>query len=306
VKLAQLEAFYAVIKAGSISEAARQLHLTQPALSLQIRELEEYFQSQLLERTNKGIKPTTAGELVYNYAQKLMGMKDALNSEIKKLQDEATPVLRVGAGTVVGGYALPCSIYSFKEKHPYAEIRLTVAPSRVVLEALLEGGLDVAVIEGPPFEAQNPVAEKLLARSIGHDELVLVAAPELFSSEKDEITLDELRTLPLIVREKGSAIRLSLEQALAGCELSLTDLNVVMELNSLEAIKASVGAGKGFAVLSYLSVRKELYYRTLKSLPVEDLSVQSTFTLLHPKRMFSSLLEKTFVDFMRSKNRSFC
>ena len=74
MKLAQLEAFYAVIKAGSISEAARQLHLTQPALSLQIRELEEYFQAQLLERTNKGIKPTTAGELVYNYAQKLMSV----------------------------------------------------------------------------------------------------------------------------------------------------------------------------------------------------------------------------------------
>jgi DNA-binding transcriptional LysR family regulator len=306
LKLAQLEAFYAVIKAGSISEAARQLHLTQPALSLQIRELEEYFQAQLLERTNKGIKPTAAGELVYNYSQKLMGMKEALNSEIKKLQNEATPVLRVGAATVVGGYALPCSIYAFKEKHPYAELRLTVAPSRVILEALLEGGLDVAVVEGPLFEPQGTVAEKLLARSIGHDELVLVAAPELIPAEKSALTLEELRRLPLIVREKGSAIRLSLEQALAGCELSLTDLNVVMELNSLDAIKASVGAGKGFALLSYLSVRKELYYRTLRSLPVEGLSLESTFTLVHPKRIFSSLLEKTFIDFMRSKNRSFC
>lgn len=306
MKLAQLEAFYAVIKAGSISEAARQLHLTQPALSLQIRELEEYFQAQLLERTNKGIKPTTAGELVYNYAQKLMSMKEALNSEIKKLQDDANPVLRVGAATVVGGYALPCSIYAYKEKHPYADIRLTVAPSKVILEALLEGGLDVAVIEGPPFEPQNTVAEKLLCRTIGHDELVLVASPELVPAEKTEITLEELRTLPLITREKGSAIRISLEQALAGCELPLPELNVVMELNSLEAIKASVGAGKGFAVLSYLSVRKELYYRTFKSLAVEGLSAKSTFTLLHHKRIFSSLLEKTFIDFMRSKNRSFC
>jgi len=282
------------------------LHLTQPALSLQIRELEEYFQAQLLERTNKGVKPTTAGELVYNYAQKLMGMKEALNGEIKKLQDEATPVLRVGAGTVVGGYALPCSIYAFQEKHPHAEVRLTVSPSRVVLETLLEGGLDVAVVEGPPFETQGTVAERLLARTIGNDELVLVASPELIPADKSGLTLEELRALPLIVREQGSAVRLSLEQALAACELSLSELNVVRELNSLEAIKASVVAGKGLAMLSNLSVRKELYYRVLRSLPVEGLSVKSTFTLLHPKRIFSSLLEKTFIDFMRSKNRSFC
>lgn len=146
MKLSQIEAFCAVTLAGSISQAARQMHLTQPALSLQIRELEEFFCVQLLERTNKGVKPTAAGERVYYYGQRLMSMKATLCNEIEKLQSSVAKQLRVGASTVLGGYVVPCNIHSFKEKNPHAQVSLIVANSRSVLEMLLDGNVDIALM----------------------------------------------------------------------------------------------------------------------------------------------------------------
>ncbi len=306
MKLSQIEAFYMVIRSGSISRAARQMHLTQPALSLQIRDLEEYFCVQLLERTNKGVKPTPAGELVYYYGQKLMSMKATLCSEIEKLQSSTAKQLRLGASTVLGGYALPCSIHSFKEKFPHAQINLSLANSQAVLEALMEGNLDIALIEGPLPEGVVLSADEFVSRSIGEDDLVLVGAPALIPEGREAVTLAELRGLPLLLREKGSGVRSAIEKALLEQGVQPGELNVMMEINSLDAIKSTLGMGKGYSIISYIGVRKELYYGTLKALTVEGLSYRNVFTMLHKRSAFLSPLEKAFIDFMRSKDKGFC
>ena len=306
MKLTQIEAFCTVIRAGSISQAARQLHLTQPALSLQIRELEDYFCVQLLERTNKGVKPTQAGELVYYYGQKLMSMKATLCSEIKKLQSCTAKQLRLGASSVLGGYALPGSIHSFKEKYPHAQINLSLANSQKVLEALLEGNLDIAIIEGPFPEGIDQSSDEFVSRNIGDDDLVLVGAPALIPEEREAVTLAELRELPLLVREKGSGGRATIEKALQEQSVQFDELNIMMEINSLDAIKALLEMGKGYSLVSYIGVRRELYYGTLKALPVEGLSHKNTFTLLHKRNGFLSFLEKSFIEFMRSEKKGFC
>jgi len=306
MKLAQIEAFYTVIRAGSISRAARQMHLTQPALSLQIRDLEEYFCVQLLERTNKGVKPTPAGELVYYYGQKLMSMKATLCSEIEKLQSSAPKHLRLGASTVLGGYALPCSIHSFKEKYPHAQINLSLANSQTVLEALLEGNLDIAMIEGPLPEGIAQYLDEFVSRSIGEDDLVLVGSPALIPEGRGAVTLAELRGLPLLVREKGSGVRATIEKALLEQGVQPDELNIMMEINSLDAIKATLGMGKGYSFISYIGVRRELYYGTLRALSVEGLSCRNIFTMLHKRGAFLSPLEKALIDFMRSKDKGFC
>lgn len=303
MKLAQIEALSAVIRAGSISQAARQLHLTQPALSLQIRDLEEYFCTQLIERTNKGVKPTPAGELVYYYGQKIMGTKEVLLSEIEKLQNSAVKQLRLGASTVVGGYAIPCSIHCFTEKHPYAQINLTVANSLRIQEMMLGGNLDVAVVEGPLPE--KVAGGDFISRSIGEDDLMLVGTPTFFPEGK-AVALDEVKEFPLIVREQGCGVRATVERAMRERGVHPEDLNIMMEVNSLDAIKASITTGKGCSILSYISVRRELYYGILKGIQIDGLSFKNTFTLLHRRNAFLSPLEKSFVEFMRSKDRSFC
>lgn len=306
MKLSQIEAFYTVIRAGSISKAARQMHLTQPALSLQIQDLEEYFCVQLLERTNKGVKPTPAGELVYYYGQKLLNLKATLCNEVEKLQSSTAKQLRLGASTVIGGYALPCSIHSFKERYPHAQINLSLANSQTVLEALLEGNLDIAIIEGPLPEGIAQSLDEFVSRSIGEDDLVLVGAPALIPEGREAVTLAELRGLPLVVREKGSGVRATIEKALLEQGVQPNELNITMEINCLEAIKATLEMGKGYSIISYIGVRKELYYGTLKALSVKGLSSRNVFTMLNKRNTFLSPLERAFIDFMRSKDRGFC
>ncbi len=304
MKLSQIEAFCAVILAGSISQAARQVHLTQPALSLQIRDLEEFFCVQLLERTNKGVKPTPAGEQVYYYGQKLISLKATLCSEIEKMQSSVARQLRVGASTVLGGYAIPCSIHSFKEKNPHAQVSLTIANSRNVLEMLLDGKVDIALIEGATPKNTRQGVDELVSRSIGEDDLVLVTSSALIPEGKETVTLEELKALPLIIREQGSGVRAIVENALLSLGVKLEDLNIIMEVNSLDAIKAMLG--KGYAIISYIAVRKELYNGTLKALAVKELSCKNTFTMFHKRSAFLAPLEKSFVDFMRSKDKGFC
>lgn len=307
MKLAQIEAFYCVIRAGSISKAARQLHLTQPALSLQIRDLEEFFNVQLLERTNKGVKPTAAGDLVYHYGQKLMRMRDTLCNEIEKLQTTADSQIFVGASTIVGGYALPCSIHTFKEKTPQVQIQLTVANSKRIMEMMMEGSLDIAFIEGPLEDSLGGnVAEELICKTLCYDELLAVSHPSLFPGERETISIEELSHLPMLVREKGSGVRASIEKALRDMGLSLSECNVKMELNSLDAIKATLNANQGFSILSYISVRKELYYGNLKALRIHGFSQKHPFIMLHPRRDFLAPLEKSFIEFMKSDDRGFC
>jgi DNA-binding transcriptional LysR family regulator len=297
LKLAQIEAFYSVIRAGSISQAARQMHLTQPALSLQIRDLEEFFNVRLLERTNKGVKPTAAGGLVYYYGQKLMAMKEMLCSEIEKLQKGAERPLLLGASTVAGGYALHGCLNRFQEIFPEVKIRLTVMNSSQVVEMLLDGCLDVAIVEGPlPLHLLQGATE-IISREVGSDELVVVTSPHMYPG-KDTIGAEDLKKLPVIMREQGSGLRFATDNMLRAVRLKAEDINIVMELNSIEAIKTALVHGNRFAILSRLSVKNELDFGLLKALRVEGWSESLPFTMLYVKRSFLSAPEKSFIDFM--------
>lgn len=133
---------------------------------------------------------------------------------------------------------------------------------------------------------------------------MLVADSALVPEGRETVTLEELKTLPLIIREKGSGARAIVENALLSLGVNPEELNILMEVNSLDAIKAMLG--KGYAFISYIAVRKELYSGALKALTVKELSCKNTFTMLHRRSAFLSPLEKAFVDFMRSKDNGFC
>ncbi len=297
MKLAQIEAFYSVIRAGSISQAARQMHLTQPALSLQIRDLEEFFNVKLLERTNKGVKPTAAGGLVYYYGQKLMTMKEMLCSEIEKLQQGAERPLLLGASTVAGGYALHGSLSLFQEKYPGVRIRLTVMNSSQLVEMLVDGCLDVAIVEGPlPLHLLQGATE-IVSQKIGSDNLVVVTARGT-GPDRDTIGAEELKKLPMIMREQGSGLRFAAENMLRSVNLNPEEMNIVMELNSIEAIKTALVHGNRYAILSCLSVKNELDFGLLRAYRVEGWSDALPFTMLYVKRSFLSSPEKFFIDFM--------
>lgn len=307
MNISHLEAFCLVVKTGSITKTARLLHVSQPALSLQIQDLENHLQSILLARNNKGVTPTAMGEIVYNYSTKIARLADNMRREIERLKEDVLEDLAVGASCTVGNYALPCSIYIFKDQFEAHDISLCISSVEDVLEQLINGSISVAVIEGPLTAQLKELieSEKLMSKKIARDELVLVGAYDDWQ-DRDEIGRDELNTLALIVREKGCGIRETIEETFAVNGIELVDLNVRLELNSTNAIISSVAAGNGVSILPKMALRKDLRHRTLKALRIEDITFIHNIYLLYAPQSLKSSLSSKFIDFMASPSRGFC
>ncbi len=297
VNLAHIQAFCTVAQVKSISEAARILHISQSSLSYQIQLLENDLEAELFIRTTKGVELTELGEIVYEYGQTLLQLVENMKRDIANWKSGHERLI-VGASSTIGSYALPCTIYTFKEKYPEANIRLLVANREETIQRLLERTIDLGLIEGP-VEVSG-----LVTRGVAEDELLLIVNPGW--QGPDCISLQELRRLPLIIREEGSGTRQTIERALREHNLTLKDLNIVLELNSNDAIKSAISAGHGVALLSRLTVRSELGTGALKALKVEGISFRTTFTIVYPQGKPTSNLQKKFCRFILSNRKAFC
>lgn len=172
VNLSQFDVFCTVAKTKSFSKAARLLHLTQPAVSAQIHSLEEYFGVQLFRRSGQGVELTEAGELAYKYARQVLDLVATMEKHLDSLSGLEDEELVVAASSSVGNYALPCSIWAFRDQHPKARVRLEIANRSQVLARIRENGVPVAVVEGPVEDGEEFVACK-----VASDELVIIAPP---------------------------------------------------------------------------------------------------------------------------------
>jgi DNA-binding transcriptional LysR family regulator len=292
---------------GSISKAARKLFVTQPALSVKIQEMERYYQEKLLERTNRGIKPTEVGLLVYQHGKKIVSLTENIQTEIQRNRNPIQELF-VGASSTIGNYALPCTVYNFKERHPYYKIIMNISNSEHVIEKVLNRRVEMGVVEGPVSEQMKQTLnhEGIRMKKVARSELVLAVPNNEYWKETKSIDLETFRKLPLIIREPGSGIRATLEASLQANELTLADLNVVMELNTINSIISAVAADKGVSLLPKMAIRKELSYKILKSVHVEEIYLQHDITtLFHPTETSKQLYE-TFLTFLHSKDRGFC
>ncbi len=301
MNLNQLQIFCTVAEEKSLTRAARKLHLSQPAVSGQVKMMESVYNLCFFERTNQGVELTAAGELAYRYAKRLLHIHDDMKQSLEAMSRSQPCHLTVGASTVVGGYPLPCSIYVFKEHHPQANIKLDVANSATILEKVRTASFDLAIIEGPVNDGD------IVVKPCADDEMALVVPYVEPWIDADEITLDELKGLPLIIRELGSGTRTVLEEALAGHGLSLNDLNIVTEMGSLDSIKSTVEAGHGVAILPLITVRKELYIKMLRALPIRGLELALSYKVIYHRKQILSEIAKAFIRLVTDpEERAFC
>lgn len=301
MNLNQLQIFCTVAEEKSLTKAAKKLHLSQPAVSGQVKIMESSYNLCLFERTNQGVELTAAGELAYRYAKQLLHIHDDMKQALEGMSRTLPCHLTVGASTVVGGYPLPCSIFVFKECHPQADIRLDVANSATILEKVRTAALDLAIIEGPADD------EDMVVKPCADDEMALVVPYIEPWINMSGVTLDELKGLPLIIREQGSGIRSVLEESLAGHGLSLNDLNIVTEMGNLGSIKSTVEAGHGVTILPLITVRKELYTKMLKALPIRDLELKLNYNVIYHRKQIISEIAKAFIRLVTDpEERAFC
>jgi DNA-binding transcriptional LysR family regulator len=296
VNLEYLQSFYVTVKSNSISKAAENLHLTQPGLSMQLKNLEKELGVTLLNRSNKGVEMTEEGKVVFDYAHTILDIKGNIERDLKSLH-EIVPTLIIGSCKSVGEYALPCSIYTFKKFNKDIDIHMQIDNSEEVIKKLCDHTINIGIVQ------KHPENNSISTKTIISDELVLVGSTY---NDKNKISLEELRDLPLILREEGSGTREIILNSLEEKNIDLKNLNVIYNLNSPEAIKSSISSDKGFSFLPKLIINKELKKNYLKQIDIDELKIDFKYYLIYRKNYRLTSYEKRFVDFIISSKRGFC
>ncbi len=267
----QLIAFHAVARLGSVSQAARELHLTQPALSIQIGLLEASAGEALLERFGRGIRLTAAGERLARHVARILDIWREAGDEIAQLQGVFSGTLRLGVVSTAE-YLLPALLVTFARRHPRVKLRLQVGNRNQILHLLASEQIDVALMGTPPSEL------KLAAMPFAKNPMGFMAATGHHLLSHPGLTLSVLADEPLLVREAGSGSRTAVERLFKAEALSL---RIGSELASNEAIKQLCAAGFGAAYMSLHSCMLELSSGLLHLLPLANNPVEREWHVAH-------------------------
>lgn len=290
VTLRQLRTFKTVADLTSFSAAAQRLKLSQPSVSYQVKELEETLGLPLLDRLGKRVQLTEAGNVLYNYARRMLDVLDEATVVIEEMRGIQRGTLRVGASTTVGIYLLPAALGAFKKLHPGLVISLEIGTRARVQDQVLRNELDLAVV-GPALKDPELAIIPFLS-----DELVVVAPAGHPLAGRRGLTLKDLADQPFIMREAASGSRLSLEKAArkAGAKL-----RVAMELGSNGAIKHAVESGLGLAVISRYATALEFSSGRLVELDVRGFPIRRDWHIVHLRRRKLPASVHAFIDFLK-------
>lgn len=275
----RLQVFHSVARFLSFTKAAESLYMTQPAVTFQIRQLEEHFNTRLFDRTHNRITLTDAGKRVFEYADKIAQIYVEMESAVREITGDVNGVLIIGASTTIAEYMLPGLLGDFKQKYPDVNIRLRVSNTDGIVSMVENNMIDLGVVEAP-------VANKNLVVELCRlDRLVCVVPPNHPLAKETKVSIKRMLEFPYICREEGSGTREVILEYLNEVGMSTTDLHVIMELGSPEAIKGAVEAGIGITILSRATLNKELRLGTLVAVDL-DPTLERPFSFVHQKQKF--------------------
>ena len=288
----RLQVFHTVARLLSFTKAAEALHMTQPAVTFQVRQLEEYFNTRLFDRTHNRISLTPTGERVYGYADRIFELYREMEGAVQELTGELGGVLAIGASTTVAEYMLPSLLGEFKNQYPNVAVRLKVSNTEGIVSMVENNIIDLGVVEAP-VPNKNLVVE-LCCR----DELVVVVHPNHELAGRASLDPHELKSYPYICREEGSGTLEVIVDYFSKLSLNLADLPIVMELGSPESIKGAVEAGMGVSIISRITINKELRLGTLVAVPLNP-PLQRPFSFVHQRQKFRMRVVDELLEFSR-------
>jgi DNA-binding transcriptional LysR family regulator len=291
-----VEIFCHVYRARSFSRAAKELGLTQPTVSAHVKDLEATIGAPLFNRLGREIEPTEAGRVLYEHAKGLLPLKRGLIERMAQFLNRVEGELLVGASSVPGEYLLPGLVSDFQERHPGVRARLRVSDTAATLNDLRRGTIHIGVVGATAQDGD------LRFEPFATDGLVLAVAAAAPWTRRREVTLRELRELPLLVREPGSGTRTVLERALAGRRLTLGAFRVAAELDSTTAIKQAIRGGHGVSFVSELTIASELESGTLRAVRVRELgAIGRVFYTVVDRRRELSPLSRAFLAYLHAR-----
>ena len=286
----RLQVFHAVAKQLSFTKAAEVLFMTQPAVTFQIKQLEEHFSTRLFDRGHGRISLTPAGEVVLGYAEKILGLSSEMDVRLSELTGEISGSLMVGASTTIAEFMLPGILGEFKSTYPAVRSHLIVGNSESIENRVLEHTIDIGFIESLTHEPS------LAGEVCCDDELVVICHPRFPLARSKELTPQKLLGHPFISREAGSGTREFTENYLRTSGISFDQMNVVMELGSPIALNGVVVTGLGFAIASRASVTREQRLGDIVAIPLKPRLIRS-LSMVYAKEKFRSRLVAAFVEF---------
>ncbi len=290
----RLQVFHTVARLLSFTKAAETLHMTQPAVTFQIRQLEEHFNTRLFDRTHNRISLTAAGQRVYEYADRILALYGEMDSRVRELTGDVSGILIIGASTTIAEYVLPGLLGEFQVQYPDVNVRLSVSNSLGVVHMVESNAVDVGIVE-------SPVTNKNLVVDVcWHDELMFICPPNHAFARKTVITPQEVVELPFLCREEGSGTREVINEYLEDNKVAAHDLNLCMEFGSPEAIKSAVEAGLGVSIVSRATVGKELKLGTLVALPLKPV-LKRPFSFVHQRQKFRLRAVDEFMRFAHER-----
>jgi len=294
ITLQQMEALIYLVEEGSFSRAAKKMLLTQPALTKNIQNIEDCLDVRLVNRSTTGISLTQDGKIIYEYARRIVKLRNEATEKILTLHENTSGSIYVTASTIPATYILPRALSAFRKKHSDIRVYIKTADSEEAMNMVLDKETEIGCI------GKKPQNKKMAAEPLWKDRLVLAVPKGHRWLKKKSITLNELSQEPFIAREKGSATRDVLESYLKETKsISLSQLDVCGELGSSEAIKEAIIAGLGVSIISIHAIKRELAADTLFEVPIQGLKMERNFYLIYLRQTDFRPSHKIFIAFLK-------
>ncbi|WP_028574903.1 selenium metabolism-associated LysR family transcriptional regulator [Desulfonatronovibrio hydrogenovorans] len=293
----KLQAFARVYDLQSFSKAGKDLFLSQPTISTHVLSLEDQLGVKLFDRIGRTVMPTQAGQVLYSGVQRMFRMLEETKADIHDLKNQVCGQVVVGGSTIPSNYLLPSVIADFRKKYPEVCIDLRVGDSIKVCQDVLAGELDFGMVGG--FADHFDLEHGLLMRDL----LDVVVSPEMKLNISGQIRPEDLKTIPWVLREKGSGTRQAFENSMIDCGISLQELKTSTMVQSTEALVRCVLAGVGAGVTSRLAVKKHLESGELVSLDVKGLNIKRNFYIIRHKRRTLFTCANILIDNIKSHIR---
>jgi DNA-binding transcriptional LysR family regulator len=291
-----LKVFCKLVELKSFSKAGEAVRLSQPTVSSHIKELENYFGVQLVDRLSRQAVPTKAGELLYGYAQRLTALRDEAEAAMSEFLGQIKGRLTIGGSTIPGGYILPRWIGLFAREYPQVRVALIIGDTAEILDRIAEGELEIGMVGAQSDD------RRLHQVPLVQDRLWLAVPPGHPWARKRAVSVAALAGEPFIAREQGSGTQRTIEAHLAAAGIQTGALRIVAELGSTQAVLQGIKNGAGVAIASALALADDLKAGTLKRVAIEGLDLKRQFFLTRHRQRTPSPVCRAFVDFLRQQD----
>lgn len=273
--LHKIRIFHVVARMSSFTRAAEHLHMTQPTVSQQIALLEQTLNVKLFERDTRNLRLTAAGQVLFEYAEKLLALGEETVNAVQVAAGHADQTLKLGVGHLLATYLLPDVLSHYRRQYPANRVRLSVGNTSELLSGLATAEIDLALV-GSPAEHPDIVTEPFM-----RDRLVVIVAMNDEWADREFIRLDDLRERVFLTREPGSALYRTVAQLMG--EDALGGESVIL-LGETEAIKRSVELGLGVALIQHVAILREVEMEILKAIPLREADDSRTYLVAQRKR----------------------